>query len=149
WEGAERITAEAPGFALGVSATQDRATLALIRSSYREPPGVWAGPIGRWRPVVDANREIRPNWGEVKDLHWKSDAFEVQGWLLYPREYDPNARYPMVVLVHGGPSGAFIPSWLGLDSQAATLSRRGYFVLMPNPRGSFGRGERFTRANVK
>jgi dipeptidyl aminopeptidase/acylaminoacyl peptidase len=149
WEGAERITAEGPGFALGVSATRDRATLALIRSSYREPPGVWEGPIGRWRPVADANREIRPNWGEVKDLRWKSDAFDVQGWLLYPREYDPTARYPMVVLVHGGPSGAFMPSWLGPDSLAATLSRRGYFVLMPNPRGSFGRGERFTRANVK
>jgi dipeptidyl aminopeptidase/acylaminoacyl peptidase len=55
----------------------------------------------------------------------------------------------MIVLVHGGPSGAFMPSWLGPDSLAATLSRRGYFVLMPNPRGSFGRGERFTRANVK
>jgi dipeptidyl aminopeptidase/acylaminoacyl peptidase len=149
WEGAERITAEGPGFALGVSVSRDQDTLALIRSSHREPPGVLVGPIGRWRPVADANREIRPNWGEVKDLHWKSDAFEVQGWLLYPRGYDHAVRYPMVVLVHGGPSGAFTPGWLGSDSLAATLSRRGYFVLMPNPRGSFGRGERFTRSNVK
>jgi dipeptidyl aminopeptidase/acylaminoacyl peptidase len=54
-----------------------------------------------------------------------------------------------VVNVHGGPASAVIPHWPGEQATAGALSRRGYFVFLPNPRGSFGQGERFTRANVK
>jgi dipeptidyl aminopeptidase/acylaminoacyl peptidase len=73
----------------------------------------------------------------------------VQGWLLYPEKFDPKQRYPLVVNVHGGPASAVIPQWAGEYSVTAALSRRGYFVFLPNPRGSFGQGEKFTRANVK
>ena len=58
-------------------------------------------------------------------------------------------RYPLVVNVHGGPASAAVPRWQDPYSVPAALSRRGYFVFFPNPRGSFGQGERFTRANVK
>ena len=73
----------------------------------------------------------------------------VQGWLLYPFNYAPNQRYPMVVSVHGGPASAVRPFWPGTFFDLAVLSSQGYFVLFPNPRGSFGQGETFTRANVK
>ncbi len=54
----------------------------------------------------------------------------------------------MVVSVHGGPAAAKSPAWpAGFD--ATLLSASGYFVLFPNPRGSYGAGEEFTRANVK
>jgi dipeptidyl aminopeptidase/acylaminoacyl peptidase len=149
WAGAERIAATGSGAALSVSASRDQATLALIRQSFRQPPEVWAGPPTRWRAVTYANRGAQPEWGEAGGLHWKSDEFEIQGWLLSPRDLEPGRRYPLIVLVHGGPSSATTPRWLGADSLPAALSRRGYYVLMPNPRGSFGRGERFARANVK
>jgi dipeptidyl aminopeptidase/acylaminoacyl peptidase len=59
----------------------------------------------------------------------------------------------MVVLIHGGPSSAATPDWpagFGMSRAIiAALSSRGYYVLMPNPRGSYGQGEEFTRANVK
>jgi dipeptidyl aminopeptidase/acylaminoacyl peptidase len=59
----------------------------------------------------------------------------------------------MVVLIHGGPSSATTPDWpagFGMSRAIiAALSSRGYYVLMPNPRGSYGQGEEFTRANVK
>src|SRR2546422_5382987 len=59
----------------------------------------------------------------------------------------------MVVLIHGGPSGATTPDWpasFGMSRAIiAALSSRGYYVLMPNPRGSYGKGEDFTPANVK
>jgi len=55
----------------------------------------------------------------------------------------------MIVLVHGGPAAAVASTFLSDQSQQAALSRAGYFVFMPNPRGSFGQGEAFTRANVK
>jgi len=149
WAGAERITAAGSGAALCVSASRDQATLALVRQSFREQPEIWFGAPGQWRAVTDGNRGLQPKWGQTESLHWKSDDFEIQGWLLAPRTLEPGRRHPLIVLVHGGPSSAFTPRWLGADSLTATLSRRGYFILMPNPRGSFGRGERFTRANVK
>ena len=149
WQGAERIAATGSGMALTVSASRDQEALALIRQSFREPPEVWAGAPGRWKAVTHANRAARPEWGEAESVHWKSDEFEIQGWLLSPHNVEPGRRYPMIVYVHGGPSSASTPRWLGADSMPAALSRRGYYVLMPNPRGSFGRGERFTRANVK
>ncbi len=149
WQAAERVAATGSGMALTVSASRDQATLALIRQAFRQPPEVWAGAPGRWRAVTHANREARPEWGDAESLHWKSDDFEIQGWLLSPRDFEPGRRYPLIVLVHGGPSSATTPRWLGADSLPATLSRRGYYVLMPNPRGSFGGGERFTRANIK
>lgn len=48
----------------------------------------------------------------------------------------------MIVYVHGGPSAALLPDW---NSSATTYSTFGYFVLMPNPRGSFGEGEKFVQ----
>ena len=59
----------------------------------------------------------------------------------------------MVVLIHGGPSSATTPEWpasFGMSRAiVAALSARGYYVLLPNPRGSYGQGEDFTRANMK
>jgi len=59
----------------------------------------------------------------------------------------------MVVLIHGGPSSATTPEWpasFGMSRAiVAALSSQGYYVLLPNPRGSYGQGEDFTRANVK
>jgi dipeptidyl aminopeptidase/acylaminoacyl peptidase len=69
----------------------------------------------------------------------------VQGWLTYPVQYDPAKKYPMVVSVHGGPSASVGPQWNAM----ATYSLAGYFVFQPNPRGSYGQGEKFTEANRK
>jgi dipeptidyl aminopeptidase/acylaminoacyl peptidase len=68
---------------------------------------------------------------------------------MYPSDYDPAKKYPMVVSVHGGPAAVVTPHWPSSAEFAMFLSPGGYFVLFPNPRGSYGRGEEFTRANVK
>jgi dipeptidyl aminopeptidase/acylaminoacyl peptidase len=146
WMGAETISANQQ---TAISVARDGRTCAVIRRSWTQPPEVWAGPVGEWRAVTAENRERKPMWGEVKSLHWKSDEFTVQGWLLYPLDYDPNRRYPLVVSVHGGPASAKTPAWPTLNLDFTLLSREGYFVLFPNPRGSYGQGEKFTRANIK
>src|SRR5438552_14653946 len=70
-----------------------------------------------------------------------------------PGQVELGKRYPMVVLIHGGPSSATTPEWPASFGMAraivAALSSQGYYVLLPNPRGSYGQGEDFTRANVK
>ena len=56
---------------------------------------------------------------------------------------------PLVVLIHGGPSGAATPRWPEYLALGEILASQDYYVLMPNPRGSYGQGEEFTQANVK
>jgi len=131
-----------------VSTSSDGRTIASIRSSWTRAPEVWAGPVGQWAQRTHANDALKPLWGRTGNVHWSSDDFNVQGWLMYPLNYDPAKKYPLVVSVHGGPAASKKPAWPGLYDMTA-LSSQGYFVLFPNPRGSFGSGEAFTRSNVK
>src|SRR6185295_11446809 len=147
WAGPESITAGS--FGPSLSSSRDGRITALIRHSWAAPPEVWTGAIGDWKPLTKANAAVRPPWGEARSLHWPSDGRAAQGWLLYPRDYDPGRRYPLVVSVHGGPAAARTPSWPRPSFDVTLLASQGYFVLFPNPRGSLGWGEAFTRANVK
>src|SRR5206468_3083897 len=122
-------------------------TGAAVVHSFDKPPEVWAGPIGSWKPLTRENARQSPFWGEARSLHWDSGGATVQGWLLAPRNVEPGRRYPMVVSVHGGPSSASTPGWPVRWN--AVLPSQGYFLFLPNPRGSYGRGEAFARANVK
>ena len=146
WNGAEVFSA---GEGMDLSLSRDHKTSAVLRSSFRQPPEVWAGPPGAWKQVTHVNRGARPRWGEARSLHWKSGPFTVQGWLLYPRDFDPKRHYPLIVSVHGGPASQVRPAWPGAGFSLAALASQGYFVFFPNPRGSYGQGEAFTRANVK
>jgi dipeptidyl aminopeptidase/acylaminoacyl peptidase len=95
------------------------------------------------------NDGLEPAWGNSVSLNWKSDTFQVQGWLMLPKDYDPGKKYPLIVEVHGGPASAEVAHWGGEVLNAGAFSALGYFVLQPNPRGSFGQGEEFTQANRK
>jgi dipeptidyl aminopeptidase/acylaminoacyl peptidase len=148
WTGPEVITTEIWG-GIGLSLSADHRNSALVLHSSTHPPEIWAGPVGEWQQVTHTNHTPRPDWGEMKSLHWMSDDMRIQGWLLYPKDYDPSQRYPLVVMVHGGPASAAHPGWPGRFLNSYLLSAHGYFVLYPNPRGSYGWGESFTRANVK
>jgi len=148
WQGPE-VVSRSWGVFTGISLAADGKTSAVIRQSFTHPPEVWAGPIGQWKQITHVNDALKPSWGEVKSLHWTNGNVKVQGWLMYPRDYDPAKRYPMVVSVHGGPGYTNMPDWPQSFFTQSILSTLGYFVLFPNPRGSFGAGEAFTAGNVK
>jgi dipeptidyl aminopeptidase/acylaminoacyl peptidase len=122
---------------------------AAIRSSFSAPPEIWAGVNGYWKQITERNKGVSPAWGQAKSITWKSDSYTVQGWLIYPAEFDPSKKYPLIVEVHGGPGAAVLSSWPGSGDFGMALAASGYFLLQPNPRGSFGNGEAFTQANVK
>jgi dipeptidyl aminopeptidase/acylaminoacyl peptidase len=134
---------------MSVSVSSDDKDYAFIRSSYQHAPEVWAGPLANLRRISHLNDSIKPLWGKTEDVKWTNEGFHVQGWLLYPADYDPSKKYPLIVMVHGGPSSAVTPRWPGLGYGGVPFSALGYFVFMPNPRGSFGQGEKFTQANIK
>jgi dipeptidyl aminopeptidase/acylaminoacyl peptidase len=129
-----------------LSLARDGKTSAVIRSSFAAPPEIWAGPIGDWRQFTNYNASVKPAWGEARNVHWTNDAMRVQGWLLFPRDYDPKKKYPLIVHVHGGPASACTNRWSPSDGAFSAMD---YFELCPNPRGSYGQGEAFTQANVK
>ena len=126
------------------SLAADGKTSAFVRESLREPPEIVAGPIGAWTEVTSRNASVKSPAGEARSIRWKSDGFDVQGWLLAPPSTAKKA--PMIVAVHGGPASAARSTWF---ETPLLLASQGYYVFLPNPRGSFGQGEKFTQGNVK
>jgi dipeptidyl aminopeptidase/acylaminoacyl peptidase len=147
WQGPNVLHADGnyPDFAVAA----DGRTAVAIQSTWQQAPEVWAGEIGQWQQVTHANSNQQQHWGKAESVHWKSGDFDVQGWLLYPENFNPGQRYPMVVEVHGGPANQRSAAWPSSNFDMSVLAGMGYFVFFPNPRGSFGQGEAFTRANVK
>ena len=151
WKGQEGIHAfgNFPNFAL----SKDGKFAAAVRSTYNSPPEVFAGPLGKWHQFTNNNTGFQANWGKAESIEWTNEGFNIQGWLVPPAKVEPGKKYPMVVLIHGGPSGVTTSEWPASAGMSraiiAALSARGYYVLLPNPRGSYGQGEEFTRANVK
>ena len=136
-----------PGRGLGFTLARDGSTSAVIRESFDSPPEVWAGPIGAWTRLTTENEGLRPEWGPAASVRATSDGQTVQGWLLPPAHADTGTKHPLAVIVHGGPASAHRNAW-PMPLLGALLAR-GYYLFLPNPRGSFGQGEAFTSANVK
>ncbi len=144
----ERVmTWSAPQQISAVSMSADGTAVSAVVQSFTEAPEVYAGAAGQWTKQTSTNAAVKPFWGEAKSMHWRSEDYSIQGWLVYPLNFNPSQRYPMVVSVHGGPSAASTPSWP--IRWNAVLPSQGYFLFLPNPRGSFGMGEAFAAANVK
>ena len=66
----------------------------------------------------------------------------VQAWIVKPADFDPARRYPLLVLIHGGPQGEWGESW-SYRWNPQVFASAGYVVFMPNPRGSVGWGQEF------
>ncbi len=147
WSGPETLSLGSWNF--GLSVASDGKTCAVLRETFSDPPEVWAGLIGAWKQITTSHRAERAAWGKAESIHWTDEGLNLQGWLTYPEDYDPMRRYPLLVEVHGGPGAMARPSWPNSLFDFTLFSHYGYFVLRPNPRGSFGQGETFTRGNVK
>ncbi len=117
--------------------------LAFVKKGPVTPQEIWAGHWGAVEQVTHLNDGIKLNPPRFESIEWTDEGFHVQGWLTFPKNYDPAKKYPLIVEVHGGPSASAGPR------PNAMWSEQGYFVLAPNPRGSFGQGERFVQANRK
>lgn len=119
--------------------------VAAARESFTDAPEIAVGTIGHWRILTAVNAGLRMPV-RAQSIEWKSDGFDVQGWLLLPEH--STGSLPMVTVVHGGPADAAVPFYSG-PGLLSTLLEHGYALFRPNPRGSFGQGESFTLANVR
>ncbi|TWB40691.1 alpha/beta hydrolase family protein [Nitrospirillum viridazoti] len=121
---------------------------AWVAEGFDFGPRIEYGHLGDLAAITHDNDGLAP-LVTVTSLSWKNDGMTVQGWLVTPRTPVANgAKRPMVVNIHGGPSAAHTPRFVWGDIMAA-FAKAGYAVFLPNPRGSFGQGEAFTRANIR
>ena len=81
--------------------------------------------------------------GRQEPLQWKNDGFDVDGIVTYPPGYEAGKRYPLVLVIHGGPRGASTGSF---GSQPQWLASQGWVVFEPNYRGSNNGGNAFQAA---
>ncbi len=129
--------------------------ISFIKQNPVSPPDVYVSYLKKFKPVklTDINPQLKEfALGKTKIIHWKSeDGMEMEGLLVKPVNYEPNKKYPLLTIVHGGPAGVF--SYRFLPRRSAypiqTFAGLGYAVFMPNPRGSGGYGEKFRRANFR
>lgn len=147
WRGNDTIRAGPSETSLSISDQNGALNAALIRVSWSMLPEVWAGPIGQWKQITSANESVDLKLPKFANVAWNDGGFQVQGWLLYPQDFDPARRYPMLVAVHGGPAWIATPEWRAADFDTTLLTSFGYFVFFPNARGSYGQGEKFAQAN--
>jgi dipeptidyl aminopeptidase/acylaminoacyl peptidase len=125
--------------------------LAFDAARSDRPPDIFVTPAGGAASrLSDLNPQLDGvAFGEMRALSWQgADGLEVESWLVLPPGEHGDRPLPLVVHVHGGPTWQwgnwFHGTW---HDYAQVLAARGFAVLLPNPRGSTGRGGRFTNAN--
>jgi dipeptidyl aminopeptidase/acylaminoacyl peptidase len=127
--------------------TPDGKTLVFSRNSMTMAPeifranadGTGVTQLTKTNDAFLAGFKLRP----AEDLEWEGAAnTKIQGWLIKPANFSPDKKYPLLVLIHGGPQSVFGDAWSNRwNSQV--FANAGYVVLMPNPRGSIGFGQKF------
>lgn len=81
--------------------------------------------------------------GRSEVIEWPSDGFNHNGILTYPPDFQPGRKYPLVLVIHGGPRAASLETFA---AQAQLFAARGWVIFQPNYRGSDQLGEAYQRA---
>ncbi len=96
--------------------------------------------------VTNAHESLFRNikLGDVDEIWYKStDDFDVHGWIIKPPGFDPSEKYPLILVIHGGPHAMYN---VGFNFTWQHHAAEGYVVLYTNPRGSSGYGSEFGNA---
>jgi dipeptidyl aminopeptidase/acylaminoacyl peptidase len=103
-----------------------------------------ASPEAPVRQLTNVNDEIASiPLGKSDVVKFANDTFDQNAILTYPPDFDPSKKYPMVLLIHGGPRAA---SMMTFSPGAQLMAAKGWLVLQPNYRGSDNLGRKFQGA---
>jgi dipeptidyl aminopeptidase/acylaminoacyl peptidase len=134
----------ADGFFSGLSITPDGKTFVALSSSMTAPAEVFSASVdgsGSISNLSKANGNL--NLEKAESIEWTGALnAKVQGYIVKPANFDASKKYPLLVLIHGGPQGAWNNNW-GYRWNPQMFANAGYVVFMPNPRGSTGYGQKF------
>jgi dipeptidyl aminopeptidase/acylaminoacyl peptidase len=136
-----------------VSISKNGSLMALNGRQYTSLNEVFIGPTeGPLKQLTKMSDQIK-GWDVPTNelIQWKSkDGTEIEGVLLKPSNYDPKIRYPLLIVIHGGPTGTDRPEPVpGGVYPIMQWCEKGALVLRVNYRGSAGYGEKFRSLNVR
>jgi dipeptidyl aminopeptidase/acylaminoacyl peptidase len=151
----QRVTAPDTLQIEGGSFSKDFKQMAFITEDATHMTELYVSAVSPFAPrkLTDITAQVK-DWklGTAEVVSWKSqDGATIEGILRKPADYDPTKKYPLLVLIHGGPTGTSHPS-LSPDRYAypvQTFLSKGALVLEPNYRGSAGYGAAFRALNVR
>ncbi len=133
------------GFNSSLNITPDGKTLIFASSSITMPSEIFtanAQANSKIAKLSAGNMELSA-LQKPEELEWKGALNKsIHGFLVKPANFDASKKYPLLVIIHGGPQSAFNNSW-GYRWNSQIFANAGYVVFMPNPRGSIGYGQRF------
>ncbi len=134
-----------------LSLSGDGGSIVFSNQSETFPSEVFRSSLdgSQVRQVTTTNRELLasrdiPPAEDFLSTH--SDGTVTHSLLLKPAGFDPSKKYPLLVLIHGGPQGDWGHSWTYRWNAQIFANAGPYVVLMPNPRGSTSFGQKFTDA---
>ena len=148
-DGSAPVRVVAGGSNSGLQLTADGRTLVFTRARFDAPPEIFTQAIGAAetaaQPLTQTNAELLahilltpPESVTVPG----AGGTPVQMWLIKPPHFDPAKKYPLVFMVHGGPQSPWSNGW-STRWNPEVWAAQGYVLALPNPRGSFGFGQKF------
>jgi dipeptidyl aminopeptidase/acylaminoacyl peptidase len=124
----------------------------FVGQTSSKPEEVFLTPVNNFNPQkISHLHQDLPDWplGETRVVSWESiDGTTIEGLLSLPVGYESGRKYPLILIVHGGPAAAHLQQYtaassMGNNLMVSAFTSKGYLVFRPNPRGSAGYGPRF------
>jgi dipeptidyl aminopeptidase/acylaminoacyl peptidase len=133
--------------AAGLQITPDGKSLVYANSSMALPAEIYRTDIDEGAAVqlTSANKNLMAPFGlqKAEEVEWTGAlGKKIHGFIVKPPDFDSNRKYPLAVIIHGGPQSAFNDSW-GYRWNPQVWANNGYIAFLPNPRGSTGYGQQF------
>ncbi len=130
------------GFFSNLNMTRDTLNVVMLSSSMNKPAEIYSlATGGEMKNLSNANGDLKLE--KAEETEWKGALnAKVHGFIVKPANFDASKKYPLIVLIHGGPQGAWNDNW-GYRWNPQMFANQGYVVFCPNPRGSTGYGQKF------
>ncbi len=128
----------------GISFSADGKSLCYLFQNSKSLPEIYVNNL----KVSNFSKQLENfKYGTQEVLKYKSKdkKFEIEGILFKPENFDPHKKYPLILIVHGGPYGRFQNKFLQYYA-VREFNNAGYLVFAPNPRGSSGYSDQFSQA---
>ncbi len=149
-----RQVTDAPGRFSGFSLSGDASVLAAVHQDFDKAPDVIISDAATFNPnrLTDINAGYeQTEIARAEVIRYESfDGTMIEAPLIYPLDYEEGKQYPVLLHVHGGPTGVFGESYVAAPGvyPLQKFAAEGYFILRPNFRGSGGYGGDFRVANL-
>lgn len=128
-------------------------SVAWVRDATNKPAEVYVGAVANTSSGVAARQLTHENdllLGQLavtpaEDFWFTSGGMRVQGFVVKPPNFNPSKKYPTILLIHGGPQGEWLDTWHSRWNYQM-FAAKGFGLVIINPRGSFGYGQKFVDA---